>query len=234
MGIKSWINATGLVELETKDSESPLDENTGEHEVQKGKKKPAAVSQPSVMANMRQVSSVAPLPYGTTVTSISTPDQSIVTELNSIADGSKRPEYAAYLKAAESLKAIGDVAQRTMTALSVLQGMQNITPQAVVEAVDDRIRLVDAEAQGFEVAYKDSVAKSVTGVETEVESIGQQVQQKQAEIDALQQRRVALKQEAANAQVKLETDRTTFLASHAVVRTSFQNERERIITNLPH
>jgi hypothetical protein len=215
------------------DKKKSDNENTGEHPVPKNASK--AATQKSVMSGM----GIANLPIGVTYTPITTAtpvgsaaDQSIVTELNAVADSSKRPEYAAFLKAMDSLKGMPD-GQRTTMALSVLQGMQGITPQAVVDAVDDRLALVDAEKSGFEASYTQAVAQSVTGVEAEVANIEAQVQAKQAEIEALQQRRVALKQEASTAQINLEASRATFLASHTVVHTSLQNERERIITNLP-
>jgi hypothetical protein len=232
MGFKDLIAKSGLVEFE---SETPKD--TGEHEIPKNKKAtaPKVIPQQSVMSGMGAPVALpyANLPRGTTVTTITSADQTIVQELNTVADGSKRSEYAAFLKVFDSLKGLPDN-QRVAMALNVLQGTQNVAPSAVVEAIDDRLALVDNEANEFEAAYQHMVSESVTGVQTQIADIEKQVEAKKAEIEALQQQRIALKQQAGDSQVNLENNRATFLASHSVVHSSLQNERERIITNLPH
>jgi hypothetical protein len=154
-------------------------------------------------------------------------DQSIIDALNATAESSKLTGYTVFRAILDNLGNMPD-AQRFLTALNLVKNVNKVEPEDVLRALDDRIALVDADAQQFEAEYQSEVAKQVTEKQNDIQKINEEIEAKKAEIRDLEAQKVTLISESGQAEVDLAQNRTVFNASLDVVKSSLSTERENI------
>jgi len=155
-----------------------------------------------------------------------------VDDLRAAVEGSGKPAYAQYRKLYQALP-VPDEAQRTQLALAAAGASAQVSAMDVVEAIDDRLKLLEKERGAFDQAIAQQTDASIGAVQKQIVTISEQIAKKQAEIRELEDRRTKAEHSIAQAAAEIEASRRNFAASFAVVQTDLAGERARVAAHVP-
>jgi uncharacterized protein YicC (UPF0701 family) len=163
-------------------------------------------------------------------TSLSDPE--MVATLEHAVARSTEPGYDQFRALYSAMESVPDERLRYDVTLKALQASHQLSPQAVLASIEDRIRLLEAERTKFEQALKSETDRSINGTNRELQTVGDAIAGKQKEIQELQARQAALVQTTKDAQADIDRSRASFAAAFASVHSSLDAERTRISTHL--
>jgi uncharacterized protein YicC (UPF0701 family) len=196
-----------------------FDENapTTDHETHPAAKSPAQ-------------SRAASAPTSAVDASLSDPE--MIATLEHAVARSSEPGYDLFRTLYAAMEGVPDERLRYDVALKALQASHQLSAQAVLTSIEDRLRLLEAERTKFERALKSETDRSITGTSSELKTIADAIGAKQAEIRDLEVRQAELVQSAKEAQSNIDRSRASFAAAFAAVHSTLDAERARISSHL--
>ncbi|HEX8361714.1 MAG TPA: hypothetical protein VF613_16475 [Longimicrobium sp.] len=186
---------------------------------------PARPSAPS--APVHHAPASAPAPTGPVPGAVA-PDPEFVKQLHEAVAASGKPAYAQFRALFEALTVLPDPVQRAQAALSAARASHGVDAAAVAAAIDDRLRILDAEKAAFDRAVKTESDASVGGAQGEIEKARAEIARRQEQIRALEARAAELERTVQETRAALEASSARFAASYGAVHAELAAERARI------
>lgn len=159
-------------------------------------------------------------------------DPEMLTTLQTAVACSTLSAYEQFQTLYAAMDSVTDERLRYDVSLKALRASHQLGPDAVLAAVEDRLRLLDVERERFDAALGDETERSVNGTNRQIASIGDTIAARQKEIRDLEARQATLHEAAKAAQVELDRSRVAFGAAYSTVHSGLDAERVRVSTHI--
>jgi hypothetical protein len=156
------------------------------------------------------------------------PDPEFMKQLQVAVAGSGKAAYGQFRALYDALAVVPDPTQRAQAALSAAKASHGVDAAAVAAAIDDRIRILDAEKAAFDRAVQTEAEHSVGGGVKEIEKTRAEIARRHEEIRTLEARAGELERALQETRATLEASSARFSASYAAVHAELAAERARV------
>jgi hypothetical protein len=170
-------------------------------------------------------------------TPVTTPDVQAnpddVAALEAAAQASTKPGYSEFKGLLEVMQSVPDEALRVTLTLQGIEKTKGITPDQILAAVEDRLRLVETEQAKFEEAMTREAEQSVGGSTAKIQRLEDEIKAAEAEIERKRAEQAELGATIQEAQDGIDRARAEFAAAYDVVHANLVAERDLVASHAP-
>jgi hypothetical protein len=159
-------------------------------------------------------------------------DATLAEKLKQATEEARNPAYGHFRVLLSALSMVGDPATRYQAALNAASATHGVSAKAVIEALDERLTILEAERTRFQAALDAQTETDVGGAQRDVEAMRGEIERKQKEIAALEAKAKQREAEVGASRARLAETLARFQAAHAAVQAEITGERERILAHV--